>query len=284
MRKEVEPCDCLQGFQLIHSLGRGTGFGMGTLFMSKIQVEYTDCIMNTFSVVPLTKLSDTVVEPYNTTLSVHQLVENTDKTYCIDNEALYDNCFGTLNLTTPTHGDLKHMVSATMIGITTCLCFPGQLNVELWKLAVNMVPFPHLHFFLPGFAPLTSWGHQQYSNLTVPELTQQMFDAKNMMAACDLHHGHYLTQQHDHSGAIQELSDQFMAMFQHKAFLHWYTDKGMGEMEFTEAQSNMNNLMSKYQQYQDATAKKEVWKIPAGSSLEVDLLTTSVNQTSPNTY
>lgn len=61
------------------------------------------------------------------------------------------------------------------------------------KLATNMVPFPRLHFFMPGFAPLTSRGSQQYRSLTVPELTQQMFDAKNMMAACDPRHGRYLT-------------------------------------------------------------------------------------------
>ena len=54
-----------------------------------------------------------------------------------------------------------------------------------------MVPFPRLHFFMPGFAPLTSRGSQQYRALTVPELTQQMFDAKNMMAACDPRHGRY---------------------------------------------------------------------------------------------
>ena len=71
--------------------------------------------------------------------------------------------------------------------------FPGQLNADLRKLAVNMVPFPRLHFFMPGFAPLTSRGSQQYRALTVPELTQQMFDAKNMMAACDPRHGRYLT-------------------------------------------------------------------------------------------
>ena len=56
-----------------------------------------------------------------------------------------------------------------------------------------MVPFPRLHFFMPGFAPLTSRGSQQYRALTVPELTQQMFDSKNMMAACDPRHGRYLT-------------------------------------------------------------------------------------------
>ena len=57
---------------------------------------------------------------------------------------------------------------------------------------VNMVPFPRLHFFMPGFAPLTSRGSQQYRALTVPELTQQMFDAKNIMAACDPYQEHYL--------------------------------------------------------------------------------------------
>jgi tubulin beta len=96
-----------------------------------------------------------------------------------------------------------------MSGVTTCLRFPGQLNADLRKLAVNMVPFPRLHFFMPGFTPLVArgecaplcahsvWicvtGSQNYRALTVPELTQQMFDTKNMMAACDPRHGRYLT-------------------------------------------------------------------------------------------
>ncbi|XP_016396146.1 tubulin beta-5 chain-like [Sinocyclocheilus rhinocerous] len=60
------------------------------------------------------------------------------------------------------------------------------------------------------------------------------------------------------STAIQELfkriSEQFSAMFKRKAFLHWFTGEGMDEMEFTEAESNMNDLVSEYQQYQEATA------------------------------
>ncbi|CAI6355022.1 unnamed protein product [Macrosiphum euphorbiae] len=314
VRKEAESCDCLQGFQLTHSLGGGTGSGMGTLLISKIREEYPDRIMTTYSIVPSPKVSDTVVEPYNTTLSVHQLVENTDKTFCIDNEALYDICFRTLKLTTPTYGDLNHLVSAAMCGVTTCFRFPGQLNSDLRKLAVNMVPFPRLHFFITGFAPLTSRGSQQYRALTVPELVQQMFDAKNMMAACDPRHGRYLTAASIFRGrmsmkevdeqmlnvqtknssyfvewipnntktavcdipprglkmsatfignttAIQEMfkrvSEQFTSMFRRKAFLHWYTGEGMDEMEFTEAESNMNDLVSEYQQYQDATVDEE---------------------------
>jgi len=63
------------------------------------------------------------------------------------------------------------------------------------------------------------------------------------------------------STSIQELfkriGDQFAAMFRRKAFLHWYTGEGMDEMEFTEAESNMNDLVSEYQQYQEATADDE---------------------------
>ena len=57
VRKESEACDCLQGFQLTHSLGGGTGSGMGTLLISKIREEYPDRIMNTYSVVPSPKVS-----------------------------------------------------------------------------------------------------------------------------------------------------------------------------------------------------------------------------------
>lgn len=56
VRKETESCDCIQGFQLTHSLGGGTGSGMGTLLISKIREEYPDRIMNSFSVVPSPKV------------------------------------------------------------------------------------------------------------------------------------------------------------------------------------------------------------------------------------
>merc|ERR1719474_2431744 len=117
---------------------------------------------------------------------------------------------------------------------------------------------------MTGFAPLTSRGSQQYRALTVPELTQQMFDAKNMKASvCDIPpKGLKMAVAFaGNSTAIQEMfkrvAEYFTAMFRRKAFLHWYTGEGMDEMEFTEAESNMNDLVSEYQQYQDATAEEE---------------------------
>lgn len=138
VRKEAENSDALQGFQFTHSLGGGTGSGLGSLLLSKVREEYPDRMLATFSVVPSPKVSDTIVEPYNAVLTVHQLVDNSDATYCIDNEALYDICLKTLKLSNPGYGELNHLISSVMSGISTSLRFPGQLNADLRKLCVNM--------------------------------------------------------------------------------------------------------------------------------------------------
>merc|ERR1712098_865144 len=63
------------------------------------------------------------------------------------------------------------------------------------------------------------------------------------------------------STAIQEMfkrvAEYFTGMFRRKAFLHWYTSEGMDEMEFSEAESNMNDLIAEYQQHQDAEVEED---------------------------
>ena len=214
LRKEAENCDCLNGFQLTHSLGGWTGSGLGALLISKIKEEYPLIIMTSFSVVPSSKVSDTTVEPYNAVLSSHLLIEDTDQTFCIDNEALHNICSHVLKLKKPTYTELNHLVCSAMSGVTSCLRFPGQLNADLRKLAVNMVPFPRLHFLMPGFAPLVSPDTNSYQAVSVGELTQQMFDSKHCMAACDPRNGKYLTVAAIFRGnvAMKEVDDQMVAM------------------------------------------------------------------------
>nr|AAV68895.1 beta-tubulin 2 [Fusarium graminearum] len=312
---------------MTHSLGGGTGSGMGTLLLSKIREEFPDRMMATYSVMPSPKVSDTVVEPYNATLSLNQLVENSDETFCIDNEALYDIYERTLKIADPSYADLNYLISTVMAGVTTCFRFPGQLNSDLRKLAVNMIPFPRLHFFMVGFAPLTGRNMKTFQHVTVPGLAQQIFDNKNIMAAGDFRNGRYLacsaifrgrlstkeiedqmlkvqTKNSEYfvdwipnnvqtsvcsvpprgldmsatfvgnSTAVQEIfkrvDDQFSAMFRRKAFLHWYTSEGMDEMEFTEAQSNLHDLVSEYQQYQDADIDDEAEEYEEGEPEEYE--------------
>ena len=117
IRKEAESCDCPQGFQITHSLGGGTGSGLGTLLLMKIRDNYPDRITATFSVYPSPKVSDVVVEPYNATLSIHQLLENSDETFVIDNEALYNISHNILKQQQPKYAELNCVISLVMSGI-----------------------------------------------------------------------------------------------------------------------------------------------------------------------
>ena len=54
---------------------------------------------------------------------------------------------------------------------------------------------------------------------------------------------------------FKRISEQFRAMFSRRAFVHWYTGEGMDEQEMVEAESDMNDLISEYQQYQEATVE-----------------------------
>ncbi|KAG1778991.1 beta-tubulin 2 [Suillus placidus] len=314
VRRQSEATEALQGFQIIHSLGGGTGAGLGSLLLSKLREEYPDRMLSTFSVLPAPNVSETVVEPYNSLLSVHQLVDNCDLTICIDNEALYDIAVRTLKIKSPGYKDLNELIAKVMCGVSTSLRFPGQLNGDLRKLGMNLVPFPRLHFLMPSFAPFYDPKARTFQRLSVSELTSSLFDKKNLLVASDPRFGRYLTaacifrgkvSSHEaensvmqlqrknsnlfvewipdnvsvslcsvppvgqpqaavalaNSTCIQELFkrnlDQFALMFKRRAFLHWYTGEGMDVMEFTEAESNTQDLISEYQQYQEATVEEE---------------------------
>ena len=53
-------------------------------------------------------------------------------------------------------------------------------------------------------------------------------------------------------GVFQRISAQFAKMYKRKAFLHWYLGEGMDEMEFQEADKNVRDLITEYQDKQDA--------------------------------
>merc|ERR1712204_113193 len=58
-------------------------------------------------------------------------------------------------------------------------------------------------------------------------------------------------------GVFQRISAQFAKMYKRKAFLHWYKGEGMDEMEFQEADKNVRDLITEYQDKQDAVVDLE---------------------------
>jgi tubulin beta len=309
VRREAEGCDCPQGFQITHSLGGGTGSGLGTLLLLKIRDAYPDRITATFSVYPSPKVSDVVVEPYNATLSINQCLENSDETFVIDNEALFNISHNVLQQPSPKFPQLNYVISLVMSGVTSSLRFPGKLNGDLRKMGVNLVPFPRLHFFLIAQAPLFSPDNVTKVKLNVKELNDQCWSARNFLANVRPEDGKYLaaslvfrgnlqTEEVDDQmaqtqskladsfvnwipnnikstivkvpppdvemsgtfvanttalkGIFQRIATQFAKMYKRKAFLHWYSGEGMDEMEFQEADKNVRDLVTEYQDKEDA--------------------------------
>lgn len=158
---------------------------MGALLITKLKEEYPDRILKTYSVIPSREMSDVVVEPYNAVLALARSIECTDQTFCVDNQALHHICTRVLKINAPTFADANRLIACCMSGITACFRFPGQLNTDLRKLMVNLVPFPRLHFFVPGYAPLQSRSASPYNVLSVQTLTQQLFHADSMYVNCD---------------------------------------------------------------------------------------------------
>ncbi|KAH9481804.1 Tubulin beta-2 chain [Psilocybe cubensis] len=108
-------------------------------------------------------------------LSVHQLVDNSDLTICIDNEALYDICVRTLKVPSPAFPDLNNLIAQVMCGVSTSLRFPGQLNGDLRKLGMNLIPFPRLHFLMPSYAPFYDPKAKHFEKNSVSELTKARY-------------------------------------------------------------------------------------------------------------
>ena len=70
----------LQGFCVYNACGGGTGSGLGCLMLERLSVDYGKKSKISFTVWCCPQVATAVVEPYNTVLCVHSLLEHTDVT------------------------------------------------------------------------------------------------------------------------------------------------------------------------------------------------------------
>lgn len=88
INREADGSDSLEGFFLCHSIAGGTGSGLGSCLLEKLNDYFPKKLITSFSVFPNTEeVSDVVVQPYNSILTMHRLVEHADAT--VSNLRLY---------------------------------------------------------------------------------------------------------------------------------------------------------------------------------------------------
>jgi len=192
VRRLADSCTGLQGFLIFHSVGGGTGSGLGSLLLERLSVDYGKKSKLGFTIYPSPQVSTAVVEPYNSVLSTHSLLEHTDVAVMLDNEAIYDICKRSLDIERPSYTNLNRLVAQVISSLTASLRFDGALNVDINEFQTNLVPYPRIHFMLSSYAPVLSAEKAHHQQLTVPEITNAAFEPANMMAKCDPRHGKYM--------------------------------------------------------------------------------------------
>jgi tubulin alpha len=220
VRNLADNCSGLQGFFVFHSFGGGTGSGFGALLLERLSTDYGKKSKLEFSVYPAPKVSNSVVEPYNSVLTTHTTLEHSDCSFMVDNEAyvprrahrafpalatlgwhlpsalsphsIYEICRRNLGIQSPTYTNLNRLIAQVVSSITASLRFDGSLNVDLNEFQTNLVPFPRIHFPLATYAPIVSADKAYHEQNSVSEMTYSCFESSNQMVKCDPRQGKYM--------------------------------------------------------------------------------------------
>ncbi|CAJ1967089.1 unnamed protein product [Cylindrotheca closterium] len=194
--RESDNSDSLEGFKLCHSIAGGTGSGMGSYLLERLNDHFPKKLIQTYSVFPSwTDQSDVVVQPYNSLLTTKRLTLNADATVVLDNTALNRIATERLCLENPTVDHINSLVATIMAASTTTLRYPGYMNNDWIGLLSSLIPTPRCHFLMTGYTPLTLIGESTKSRAmdseqgirktTVLDVMRRLTQPKNIMVSAN---------------------------------------------------------------------------------------------------
>ena len=123
-----------------------------------------------------------MVEPYNALLTTHWLLDHTEISVLLDNEAIYEICQKNLDIKRPSYDVLNRLIAKATSSMTASLRFEGELNVDPNKFQTNLEPFPRLHFRITAMAPITTQDKQEMAEIEIRPITELCFSAQNFFA------------------------------------------------------------------------------------------------------
>lgn len=184
--READGSDSLEGFVLCHSIAGGTGSGMGSYIMERLSDRFPKKLIQTYSVFPnQDEISDVVVQPYNSLLTLRRLTSCADCVVVLDNTALNRIATDRLHIQNPSFTQINTLVSTIMSVSTTTLRYPSYMNNNLIGLTAPLIPTPQLHFLMTGYTPLTTDNDQTMNirKTTVLDVMRRLLQPKNMMVS-----------------------------------------------------------------------------------------------------
>lgn len=195
IEREADGSDSLEGFILIHSIAGGTGSGMGSYLLEKLNDRYPKKLIQTYSVFPnQLQTSDVVVQPYNSLLALKRLTLNADCVVVLDNYALNHIAVDRLKIANPSVAQTNSLVSTVMAASTTTLRYPGYMNNDLIGLIASLIPTPRCHFLMTGYTPLTVERHvSSVRKTTVLDVMRRLLQPKNIMVSTNTKKGVYMS-------------------------------------------------------------------------------------------
>ena len=191
--READGSDSLEGFIMTHSTAGGTGSGLGSYLLERLNDRYPKKLIQTYSVFPSNDI-DIVVSPYNCLLTLKRLVLNADASVIIDNNALQRIATDRLKLQNPTIAQINSIVSTIMSASTTTLRYPGYMNNDLMGLVASLIPTPRCHFLMTGYTPLTvDKKATSIRKTTVLDVMRRLLQTKNILVSSSVKKGKYIS-------------------------------------------------------------------------------------------
>lgn len=185
--READGSDSLEGFQLLHSIAGGTGSGLGSALLERLNDHFPKKLIQTYSVFPNhQQVSDVVVQPYNSVLTLKRLTLHADAVTVLDNTALSHIAADQLHVQNPSFEQTNQLISTIMAASTTTLRYPGYMNNDLVGILASLVPIPRAHFLTSAYTPFSADQVSEAKTVrrtTVLDVMRRLLQPKNRMVS-----------------------------------------------------------------------------------------------------
>ncbi|OAF68193.1 Epsilon-tubulin, partial [Intoshia linei] len=157
IRKSVEYCDSMSCFFITHSMGGGTGSGLGSKIMHILSDEYEKIQRISLPIYPSSQDPDDVItSPYNSVLATNIVSEFSDLVIPIENKQLFRmvNSSFIKKKSKNNFDSINSLIASLLLNLTSSSRLDGILNMDLGELPVNLVPLPRLNYVISSQSPI----------------------------------------------------------------------------------------------------------------------------------